>query len=413
MRKLFIGIAFMLALIPASNAQLLSVTPTHTPTHTETFTPTVTDTYTDTTTFTETFTPTASPTYTHSPTSTHTPTHTRTFTPTFTYTNTHVPRRLWGSSKDLKQIANEAYDDDTQSFNVQMSDAVTVAGGATEAKQDVQIAQGVTIMAKLDLQLSQGASILSEIITSRISLVNIDADTSTLIDQGVTIIGQLQATGASATNVQGAAADGQPVQNGISIALEDGSGNAETWASDNNNRGVVARQMGVGDGSPSSYGGGLVDKGNLVVYPITYNMVHNGTSWDKERGTAANGTWSHIKAVDVPVTVYVEPNLVDHENKNAEYTTTQSGTTLWTPAGGKKIVLYGVWASSADAGAQVWVDGSTFGRVVPKANLTADGGYVIPMGSCPVWVGAADETLDISTSVGDPDVNILLIGYER
>lgn len=113
------------------------------------------------------------------------------------------------------------------------------------------------------------------------------------------------------------------------------------------------------------------------------------------------------------MTVIFEPNLTDHETKVAKYTTTQAATSLWTPAGGKKIVLYGIWASSDTAGSQLEVDGSTFGSVVPTAYITKDGGFVIPMGMAPIWIGIADETLDITTSAGDPDVSVILIGYER
>jgi len=111
--------------------------------------------------------------------------------------------------------------------------------------------------------------------------------------------------------------------------------------------------------------------------------------------------------------------------KQVEATTAQTGTAIWTPAGGKKIAItsYQIGTTSTTAGVlTVWFGASadtTFtqgtdqvvfrGNLVPSATGTP--GVIANFGASPIFCVTADHVLRYTT-VGDIDVYITVYGYE-
>jgi hypothetical protein len=81
------------------------------------------------------------------------------------------------------------------------------------------------------------------------------------------------------------------------------------------------------------------------------------------------------------------------------YGSAQTDAVLWTPASGKKIVLFGVFFSTDTAGNFFLEVGGASTKVIPAVYVPANGTIVINSGSFPLWVGAADQTLTYTSSM--------------
>jgi hypothetical protein len=91
------------------------------------------------------------------------------------------------------------------------------------------------------------------------------------------------------------------------------------------------------------------------------------------------------------------------------YTTAQTDKAVWTPGSGKRIVLMGALFST-DTAMNIKVEkGDTL--VIPPVYLANNGVAQINGGDFPVWTGAADEALSL-TSSGTGNHSVLLFGYE-
>lgn len=110
--------------------------------------------------------------------------------------------------------------------------------------------------------------------------------------------------------------------------------------------------------------------------------------------------------------------------KTAQYTSTQTGTALWTPAGGKKVVItyYQIQATGTTGGdVQLWfgasgdttytrgTDAAVFdGNLIPSATMSP--GVVIAL---PVpLVGAADYVLRVTDSAAINALTVTVWGFE-
>lgn len=98
-----------------------------------------------------------------------------------------------------------------------------------------------------------------------------------------------------------------------------------------------------------------------------------------------------------------------------------SGTIVWAPASGKKIVLMGMLGSfagpvrntttgSLGTGIDATTGFGTFVEVIPFVNI-ASGPIVITSG-VPIWQGATNGTLSATTS-GRVTAGVVLWGYEK
>lgn len=95
--------------------------------------------------------------------------------------------------------------------------------------------------------------------------------------------------------------------------------------------------------------------------------------------------------------------------KSGNYATAQTDTAIWTPATGKKIVLVGV-VFSTDTAMNIKIEKGTT-SIIPPMYMAANGGAVISGGDAPIWVGAKDEVLTITSSTSG-NHSVLLYGYE-
>lgn len=127
--------------------------------------------------------------------------------------------------------------------------------------------------------------------------------------------------------------------------------------------------------------------------------VFNGSTWDRQRGFA-------------------------NVNRNAQYTATQTGVALWTPAAGRAVVVTAlqIQAGGTTAGAvQVWFGGSadtTFTRGTDQALF--DGEFAPSATNRPgVYValptparGTTDFVLRVTTSAAINPLTVNVWGYE-
>jgi hypothetical protein len=95
--------------------------------------------------------------------------------------------------------------------------------------------------------------------------------------------------------------------------------------------------------------------------------------------------------------------------KTGNYNAAQTDTVIWAPAAGKAIVLLGVLLST-DTAMSMQLESSNV-DVIPPCYFAANGGAVISGGG-PVWEGAADATLDLTSSAAG-NHSVLLWGYEK
>jgi len=95
--------------------------------------------------------------------------------------------------------------------------------------------------------------------------------------------------------------------------------------------------------------------------------------------------------------------------RTGNYAAAQTDTVVWTPVAGKSIVLTGVLLST-DTAMNIEIEsGAT--DVIPPCYFAANGGAVIK-GHGPIWRGAADATLTITSSAAG-NHSVLLFGYEE
>ena len=95
--------------------------------------------------------------------------------------------------------------------------------------------------------------------------------------------------------------------------------------------------------------------------------------------------------------------------KTANYSAAQTDAIVWTPATGKKIILMGVLLST-DTEMTIEVESSNT-DIIPPCYFAATGGAVVSGGS-PLWKGAANATLTITSSEAG-NHSIMLWGYEE
>lgn len=95
--------------------------------------------------------------------------------------------------------------------------------------------------------------------------------------------------------------------------------------------------------------------------------------------------------------------------KTGNWAAAQTDTALWTPVAGKKIHLHGVMVST-EAGNEIQLESADV-DVVPPMYLSASGGAVIS-GMGEIWMGAADATLTVTSTVAT-NHSVLLWGYEE
>lgn len=112
--------------------------------------------------------------------------------------------------------------------------------------------------------------------------------------------------------------------------------------------------------------------------------------------------------------------------KTAQYTGTQTGVALWTPASGKRIVVtyvdIGVGGTTAGT-MQLWFGASgdtTYSRGTDKAvfdhefapSATLKPGVIIGNGAGPIGVGAVDDILRVTDSAAINPLTVTVWGYE-
>lgn len=112
-------------------------------------------------------------------------------------------------------------------------------------------------------------------------------------------------------------------------------------------------------------------------------------------------------------------------SKTAQYSAAQTGTALWTPAAGKKVVItsYQIQSGGTTAGTCIiWYGASadtTYTRGTDKAlfdgefvpSATYKPGVALAGGSVPLGLGANDEVLRVTTTNAQT-VTITVWGYE-
>ena len=92
---------------------------------------------------------------------------------------------------------------------------------------------------------------------------------------------------------------------------------------------------------------------------------------------------------------------------DAQYTTTVTSGTVWTPTGGKKFVMTDMLISTKDATSVSILDGTT---KVFEAYLAANGGVVSNF-KTPIQSTTADNSLHITTDTAST-LSITTTGYE-
>ena len=95
--------------------------------------------------------------------------------------------------------------------------------------------------------------------------------------------------------------------------------------------------------------------------------------------------------------------------RTGNYSTAQTDTVIWTPATGKTIVLMGA-VFSTDTAMSVSLS-SDANYIIPPLYFSLNGGANIS-GISPIWKGAIDSTLTI-TSSDNGNHSVMLWGYEE
>lgn len=103
------------------------------------------------------------------------------------------------------------------------------------------------------------------------------------------------------------------------------------------------------------------------------------------------------------------------QTKTATASSSQSDTTLWTPASGKSIALLGCHIST-NRPLKVEIESSNT-DVVPPIYTASEGGVLVGGNDWPIWVGDANATLTYTTSTDrvantHGEVSILCWGFE-
>lgn len=159
-----------------------------------------------------------------------------------------------------------------------------------------------------------------------------------------------------------------------------------------------------------------------------------GTGTDEHRQVVVIGdpsTAANVASVDATYGLGVDldrwaPHVVPGTlvNKTAQYTSTQNGVALWTPASGKRIVVTSlqIQVGGTTAGTnQVWFGASgdtSYGRGTDAAifdgewapSSTLKPGVVITP-TVP-WVGTTDYILRVTTSASINPLTVTVWGYE-
>lgn len=100
------------------------------------------------------------------------------------------------------------------------------------------------------------------------------------------------------------------------------------------------------------------------------------------------------------------------KTKAGDYAAAQSDTEVWAPSTGDRIVLTGVHISNGDTANVIQIE-SDDEDVIPPQRLAANATVTISgTGTCPVWMGDEDATLDVTSSAAD-SFSVLLIGFEQ
>ncbi len=88
---------------------------------------------------------------------------------------------------------------------------------------------------------------------------------------------------------------------------------------------------------------------------------------------------------------------LDFKTYTKNYAAAQTDAVIWTPTSGKRIVLMGAFFST-DTAMNIQLE-SALEDIIPPTYLAANGGAVVAGGGeCPLWIGAEDATLTITSS---------------
>ena len=136
--------------------------------------------------------------------------------------------------------------------------------------------------------------------------------------------------------------------------------------------------------------------------------------WLLRSGAAVTAKLPHLGMLGDPYTLTA---------KTAQYTTTQTGTALWTPGSGKKIVVtsYQIQAGGTTAGTmQLWFGASADTSYTRGTDLAIFDGEFAPSSTLKpgalqtgLWIaGTADDRLRVTDSAAINPLTITVWGYE-
>lgn len=109
---------------------------------------------------------------------------------------------------------------------------------------------------------------------------------------------------------------------------------------------------------------------------------------------------------------YVLPYIEDFESKHYEFTAKQnSGTVVWTPGSGKRLVLMGYTISTKDY-QTCWLTDGSGTTIVTEKYLSPRGG-IDASSAYPKAALGVDSTLIFYSDETDCDHSIDLVGFER
>jgi len=136
--------------------------------------------------------------------------------------------------------------------------------------------------------------------------------------------------------------------------------------------------------------------------------------WLSRRGAAIVGNAMHIPYVGSPYAL---------TGKSAQYTSAQTGTALWTPAGGKKLVIteYQIQTTGTVGGnIQLWFGASGDTTYTRGTDLAIFDGNFIPsatfspgIAKSGLWIAsAADHILRVTDDAAINALTVTVWGYE-
>lgn len=136
--------------------------------------------------------------------------------------------------------------------------------------------------------------------------------------------------------------------------------------------------------------------------------------WLNRNGAAMAAVLNHLGLVGDPYTL---------TNKVAQYTTTQTGTALWTPTSGKKLVItqFQIQAGGTTAGTvQLWFGASGDTSYTRGTDLAVFDGEFAPSSTLKpgvvqtgLWIAsAADHILRVTDSAAINPLTVNVWGYE-